>query len=123
MVNDKKIVISELTKNRQLIICHSHYTATGRTRLYHSFSTNNEFDNKTNAIANRALTHHDILHFKEVKYDVYDFGGIGNVNGDNTKYEGIIWFKKQFGGSEKILWKGTTLNGDRGKAVYDKYWK
>ena len=123
IANDGKLVISQIYKDDILLACHSHYVATGRARLYHSFSTNNEFDNKINGLANKFLTHKDIAYFKDNNFEVYDFGGIGNVEGDNSRFEGIIRFKKQFGGEEVILWKGVTPNGQRGIEVYNKYWK
>ena len=123
IANDGKLVISQIYKDDILLACHSHYVATGRARLYHSFSTNNEFDNKINGLANKFLTHNDITYFKDNNFEVYDFGGIGNVEGDNSRFEGIIRFKKQFGGEEVILWKGVTPNGQRGIEVYNKYWK
>ena len=120
---DGKLVISECYYNNELIVAHSHYMAGDRTRLYQSASTNNSLEGKDNAQANKLLTDSDIMYFKEKKIKIYDFGGIGNVEGDNTRFEGIIKFKKLFGGSEKILWKGVTPNGERGEVIYKKYWK
>ena len=121
--DDNKLTISSISKDGVVIAVHSHYVAQGRARLLHSFSTNNNFDSKTGANANKLLTHEDILYFKNKNMDTYDFGGIGNVEGDNKRFEGIIKFKKAFGGSEKIIWKGVTPNGERGTKIYNKYWK
>ncbi|NQZ66098.1 MAG: hypothetical protein HRT99_02645 [Mycoplasmatales bacterium] len=123
MNNDGKMIFSFVYKEDVLIAVHSHYVGLGRSRLYQSFSTNNKFNGKINGLANKYLTNKDILYFKNKKLNIYDFGGIGNTDGDNSRFEGIIKFKKQFGGNEKILWKGTTLNGERGKKVYEKYFK
>lgn len=119
--NDGKLNISYVYKNDQLIAGHSHYCADGKARLYQSFSTYNDLSNKENALANKLLTREDIMHFKNHGFKIYDFGGIGNVDGDNSRFEGIIQFKKLFGGKEVILWKGITPNGERGLEVMKKY--
>lgn len=61
-------------------------------------------------------------YFKSINIKTYDFGGIGNVNGDNSKFEGIIRFKKLFGGKEIVLWKGVTPNGEYGEKIYKDFW-
>ena len=121
--DDSKLFFTYVYKDGILIAIHSHYVdhKLDRARLMHSFSTNNEFSSRISADANKLLTHEDIKYFKDLGVKTYDFGGIGNAEGDNTRFEGIIRFKKQFGGKEVILWKGTTPNGKRGEEVYKKY--
>lgn len=121
--NDGKLNFSLIYKDGELLVAHSHYVSGERTRLYHSYSTNNSLSSKDVAFANKLLTEQDIQFYKNQNLKVYDFGGIGNVEGDNSRFEGIIQFKKQFGGQEVVLWKGVTPNGERGEAVYAKYWK
>ena len=117
-----KLVISWSRVNGELITAHTHYVSGDRTRLYQSCSTNNSLDGKINAQSNKLLTERDIEFFKENGQTFYDFGGIGNIEGDNTRFEGIIKFKKLFGGKEIKLWKGVTPNGTKGEEVYKKYW-
>lgn len=121
MNNDGKLFLSYIKKDGEILTGHSHYKAQGRARLYHSFSTSNSLSSKDNALANKLLTEKDIFEFKNKGFVVYDFGGIGNVDGDNSRFDGIIKFKKLFGGKEIILWKGITPNGERGIEVMNKY--
>lgn len=121
--DDGKLVISWCKYNGELITTHLHYVSGDRVRMYQSCSTNNSLDNKDNAQSNKLLTEKDIEFFKSNGQTIYDFGGIGTVDGDNSKFEGIIKFKKLFGGKEIILWKGVTPNGETGEKVYKKYWR
>ena len=120
---DNKLVLSKCIYNDEIIVQHSHYFLKDRTRLYHSSSTMNSLDGKYNGFANKLLTHEEIIFFKNKNIEKYDFGGIGNVDGDNSRFNGIIKFKKSFGGKEIILWKGITPNGKKGEEIYQKYWK
>ncbi len=121
MVRDKKIYISKIYFNDKLLFCHSYYTDGETARLFHSFSVINNVDKKINGMANKFLTDRDILYFKNNNFRIYDIGGIGNLEGDNSKFLGIIKFKKSFGGKEKIIWKGVSPNGSRGNEIIRKY--
>jgi len=52
-------------------------------------------------IANRFLHFTSILHFKTQGLNVYDFGGIGQME-DDPKIKGINEFKRSFGGTQII---------------------
>ncbi|KYP13257.1 hypothetical protein [Flavihumibacter sp. CACIAM 22H1] len=68
-------------------------------RAFHSASkrTDDAFDKSLIAKANKALHYHDMLHFKELGYKVYDFGGY-TQNTEDKALLGINNFKASFGG-------------------------
>lgn len=69
-------------------------------------SDNSEYRNLIGR-ANRMLHYKDILTFKELGYEVYDFGGIGN---DNDDLRAIAAFKLGFGGDVRTYDASFTLH-------------
>lgn len=69
-------------------------------------SENSEYRNLIGR-ANRMLHYKDILAFKELGYEVYDYGGIGN---DNDELRTIAAFKLGFGGDVRTYDASFTLH-------------
>jgi hypothetical protein len=68
-------------------------------RAFHSASkrTDDAFDKSLIAKANKALHYKDMMHFRELGYKVYDFGGY-TQNTEDKALLGINNFKQSFGG-------------------------
>jgi len=68
-------------------------------RAFHSASkrTDDAFDKSLIAKANKALHFHDMMYFKDLGYEIYDFGGY-TANTEDKALLGINNFKLSFGG-------------------------
>jgi hypothetical protein len=66
--------------------------------------------------ANRYLHWHDIRLFKELGYEVYDFGGL-DVNERSPKTAGIARFKRGFGGEVRTVYSSTIARSLLGAAA------
>lgn len=121
LASENKLIISNISYNGEVIYSHTHYVSGSRARLLHSFSPINEAPNEIISHANKYLTFKEIFYFKNIGIQIYDFGGLFHEGQDTTKVEGIIKFKRSFGGNDVEMWKGVTPNGERGIPVMEKY--
>jgi glycosyltransferase involved in cell wall biosynthesis len=101
LIKNNMLILRTASYNNEIIVIHSYITENNRARLMHSASLfrNHEDNLHRNLIgrANRLLHWEDIKYFKELKYLIYDFGGI-NLDPSNNETEAINKFKKGFGG-------------------------
>lgn len=79
-------------------------------------SENSEYRNLIGR-ANRMLHYKDILAFKELGYEVYDYGGIGN---DNDDLKAIAAFKSGFGGDVRTYDASFTLHWKEQRLIDEK---
>lgn len=95
------IKISYAMHNGRILVAHTTLIDDKHkiVRAFHSASkrTDDAFDKSLVAKANKALHYHDMVHFKELGYKVYDFGGYTN-NTEDKSLLGINSFKASFGG-------------------------
>ena len=106
-LTEKSGIIFSVVKDHNLKeICYHSYIVNGmRARLYHTVSQFREIkDNKERnliARANRGLHWFDMKYFKSEGYQIYDMGGLADLN-KYPEMASINKFKKDFGGKEII---------------------
>ncbi len=110
----RKKILENIGNNLQLsfayfdnspVAAHAYITDidSGITRLYLSGSQrfNNYIDKNLVGYANKLLMYDDMLHFKELNYKTFDFGGYA-LNTKNKSLQGINDFKESFGGEINV---------------------
>jgi lipid II:glycine glycyltransferase (peptidoglycan interpeptide bridge formation enzyme) len=101
LIDNNMFVIRTASYNSEVLVIHTYVTGNNRARLMHSASLFRAYDDNLhrNLIgrANRLLHWEDIKYFKNLKYAIYDFGGI-DLDSSNSETRTINEFKKGFGG-------------------------
>lgn len=93
-----------------IIVYHTYIVDGEKVRLLHSASlyrTSEDVPKSILGMANRMLHKDEILNFKSSGKEVYDWGGAGT----GPEVAGITEFKKSFGGTQKIYYDVTIVNG------------
>jgi lipid II:glycine glycyltransferase (peptidoglycan interpeptide bridge formation enzyme) len=68
-----------------------------RSFLSGSRPEDEQFDKRTLGMANKLLKINAIIHFKEINFETFDYGGIV-LNTENKSLKGITEYKMSFGG-------------------------
>jgi lipid II:glycine glycyltransferase (peptidoglycan interpeptide bridge formation enzyme) len=117
LIDNNMFIIRAASLDNEYMVFHSYAIANRRARLMHSASLFREADDNTrrNLIgrANRLLHWEDIRYFKNLKFAIYDLGGIA-MDKSNTQGQAINKFKECFGGTlvkEYKTWIPITLKG------------
>jgi FemAB family len=102
------------------LVRHAYVAARGRGFMLYSGSVLDQSGDSgvRNLIgrANRYLHWHDIRHFKERGFELYDFGGL-DVTGRSEKTAGIARFKQGFGGEVRPVYSSTSARSALGAVV------
>jgi hypothetical protein len=108
-------------ENGEPLVQHAYVAAHGRGYMLYSGSTLAEAADSgaRNLIgrANRYLHWHDIRHFKQRGYSLYDFGGL-DVTERSEKTAGIARFKRGFGGDVRPVYSTTSPRSLLGSVVH-----
>jgi Acetyltransferase (GNAT) domain len=108
-------------ENGEPLVQHAYVAARGRGYMLYSGSTLAEAADSgaRNLIgrANRYLHWHDIRHFKQRGYSLYDFGGL-DVTERSEKTAGIARFKRGFGGDVRPVYSTTSPRSLLGSVVH-----
>lgn len=94
----------------KLLVYHTYILDGRRVRLYQSasmFRTDESITTKIVGFANRYLHYQDMLFFKKMGKEQYDWGGAGE-SGD---VESITKFKESFGGEKAVFYNGEEVRG------------
>jgi hypothetical protein len=112
------IISNVCDANGDCLVAHAYIVGGKRARLLHSASvfrdTVDKSERALHGRANRLLHWKDILHFKENGYNIYDFGGIGDLS-QNPVLAGINEFKMKFGGTQVTEYNSVRANTILGK--------
>jgi hypothetical protein len=112
------IISNACDANGDCLVAHAYIVDGIRARLLHSASvfrdTVDKSERALHGRANRLLHWKDILHFKENGYNIYDFGGIGDLS-QNPVLAGINEFKMKFGGTQVTEYNSVQANTILGK--------
>jgi hypothetical protein len=104
----------------EVLVRHAYVAVRGRGFMLYSGSVlaESEDSGARNLIgrANRYLHWHDIRLFKDLGFDIYDFGGL-DVEERSPKTAGIARFKRGFGGEVRPVYSATRARSLRGAAV------
>lgn len=94
----------------KLLVYHTYLLEEGRVRLYQSASQFRRDESVTTNIvgfANRYLHYQDMLFFKRMGKEQYDWGGAGRTG----EVESITKFKESFGGTPAVFYNGVEVRG------------
>ncbi len=94
----------------KLLVYHTYILDEKRVRLYQSasqFRTDESITTKVIGFANRYLHYEDMLFFKRIGKEQYDWGGAGRTE----DVESITKFKESFGGTPCVFYNGTQVRG------------
>jgi hypothetical protein len=116
------LVLTTVTgEDSEPLVQHAYVAARGRSYMLYSGSTLAlaADSGARNLIgrANRYLHWHDIRHFKERGYALYDFGGL-DVSERSEKTAGIARFKRGFGGEVRPVYSTTSPRSLVGSVVH-----
>ena len=116
------LVLTTVTgEDAEPLVQHAYVAARGRSYMLYSGSTLGQAADSgaRNLIgrANRYLHWHDIRHFKERGYELYDFGGL-DVTERSEKTAGIARFKRGFGGDVRPVYSTTSPRSLLGSVVH-----
>jgi Acetyltransferase (GNAT) domain len=105
----------------EALVQHAYVAARGRSYMLYSGSMlAQSADSGTRNLigrANRYLHWHDIRHFKERGFQLYDFGGL-DVTERSEKTAGIARFKRGFGGDVRAVYSSTSPRSLLGSVVH-----
>lgn len=102
----------------KLLVYHTYVVEEKRARLYQSasqFRTDESISSNVIGYANRYLHYQDMLFFKNMGKEIYDWGGAGT----QEEVLSITKFKEAFGGAPVTLYNGECVNGAMAK-LYKK---
>ncbi len=94
----------------KLLVYHTYILDERRVRLYQSasqFRTDESITTKVVGFANRCLHYQDMLLFKRMGKEQYDWGGAGK----NEDVGSITRFKESFGGEPAVFYNGEEVRG------------
>lgn len=94
----------------KLLVYHTYVVSEKRARLYHSasqFRTDESITTNIVGFANRYLHYQDMLFFKKMGKEQYDWGGAGRTE----DVESITRFKESFGGVPAVFYNGEEARG------------
>jgi len=101
----KNLIITSAFKGESKLCSHSYVVdfELKRVRLYQSATLrfSDEIDHNLIGRANKYLHYQDMLKFKELGFEIYDWGGLA-INSTDPGLIGINRFKSSFGGTEVI---------------------
>lgn len=117
----KMLFISRAIDSSGVVLSwHVYLISSGRVRLLYSLSSYRNLENASDRAkvgrANRLLHWYDILSFKSIGYEFYDFGGYYVGDTDLAKLR-INSFKAQFGGERRIEYNGFRILNIKGKLI------
>ncbi|MCM1103088.1 MAG: peptidoglycan bridge formation glycyltransferase FemA/FemB family protein [Clostridium sp.] len=94
----------------KLLVYHTYILEEKRVRLYQSasqFRTDESITTNIVGFANRYLHYQDMLFFKKMGKEQYDWGGAGRTE----DVESITKFKESFGGKTAVFYNGEEVRG------------
>jgi len=99
----RQLALSSASRNGEALVWHAHVLCGKTAGLYYSVSCFRNRDNDYRALvgrANRWLHWKDMLHFKDVGMERYDWGGLFEDE-STPERAGINNFKRDFGGRQE----------------------
>lgn len=101
----------------KVLVYHTYVVGEKRARLYHSasqFRTDESITTNIVGFANRYLHYQDMLFFKKLGKEQYDWGGAGKTE----DVESITKFKESFGGEPAVFYNGEEVRGVAAKLYH-----
>lgn len=101
----------------KLLVYHTYILDERRVRLYQSasqFRTDESITTNIVGFANRYLHYQDMLFFKNMGKEQYDWGGAGK----SEDVESITKFKESFGGEPAVFYNGEEVRGPAAKLYH-----
>jgi len=115
----RQLALSSASRNGEALVWHAHVLCGKTAGLYYSVSCFRNRDNDYRALvgrANRWLHWRDLLHFKHIGMQRYDWGGLFEDE-STPEHAGINKFKKDFGG-----WQERTYHRSVPVTVTGRVW-
>lgn len=104
------MALTTASVGEKLLVYHTYILDKQRVRLYQSasqFRTDESITTKIVGFANRYLHYQDMLFFKNMGKEQYDWGGAGKAE----DVESITKFKESFGGEPAVFYNGEEVRG------------
>lgn len=111
------MALTTASLNDKLLVYHTYVMDGQRVRLYQSasqFRTDESITTKIVGFANRYLHYQDMLFFKNMGKEQYDWGGAGKTG----EVESITKFKESFGGEPAVFYNGEEVRGVAAKLYH-----
>ncbi len=99
----RQLALASISQNDEVLVWHAHVMSGNTARLQHSASSFRNRDNDYRALigrANRWLHWKEMMQFKEMGFQRYDWGGLFEDESDSGR-AGVNSFKKAFGGKQE----------------------
>lgn len=121
LVKNEKLTLTSVQKDGETVTLHAYLHDDKRVRLLTSHSLSLIEDDTTIGYCNKFHHWQDILYFKNLGFEWYDFGGVSRDKTDGRNY-----FKRSFGGEQQTFYhfikcKGIARAWFTLRGLYDRF--